>query len=179
MVPVTETTRLALVQFAPEDAAFILELLNEPGWLRFIGDRNVHSENDARAYIANGPARSYAEHGFGLWKVTLRESGEALGMCGLIQRPQLERVDVGFAFLERHWGRGYAREAVAATLALARGRYGLAGLAAITDPENHASQKVLTDSGFRYNRLLETKIGGQENLHYLLDFEPARKGSVR
>ena len=170
---VAETPRLRLEELGPADAAFILELVNEPAWIRWIGDRNVHSEDDARGYITNGPAKSYAEHGFGLWKVVLAESGEPLGMCGLIQRPQLDRVDLGFALLARHWGRGYAREAVAATLALARERHGLTGLAAITDPDNRASQRVLTDVGFRYDKLLPQAIGGQDNALYLLDFEAA------
>src|SRR5207248_2671899 len=141
MTTVGETARLRLDELAAGDAAFILELVNEPAWLRFIGDRNVHTLDDARGYIANGPLASYAAHGFGLWKVALAESGEAIGMCGILKRPQLERADLGFAFLARHWGRGYAREAVAAVLALARDRHHLPGLAAITDPDNRASQR--------------------------------------
>src|ERR1051326_2497227 len=115
-VIVHETARLKLRELGADDAAFILELVNEPGWLRFVGDRNVHSLDDARGYIARGPAASYEKHGFGLWAVELAASGEPLGMCGLVRRATLEDVDLGFAFLSRHWGQGYAREAAAAVV---------------------------------------------------------------
>src|ERR1051325_3688767 len=97
-VIVHETARLKLRELGADDAAFILELVNEPGWLRFVGDRNVHSLDDARGYIARGPAASYEKHGFGLWAVELAASGEPLGMCGLVRRATLEDVDLGFAF---------------------------------------------------------------------------------
>src|SRR5689334_15984596 len=100
--PVRETPRLRLRELTGDDAAFILELVNEPGWLRFIGDRNVHSLEDARGYIERVPRASYAKNGFGLWAVDLRETGERLGMCGLIRRESLPYADIGFAFLERH-----------------------------------------------------------------------------
>src|SRR5262249_39747755 len=117
---VHETARLRLRELGDDDAAFILELVNEPGWLRFIGDRNVHSLQDARGYIARGPVASYARFGYGLWAVDSRERGEPLGMCGLIRRDSLPEPDLGFAFLARHHGRGYAREAAAAAIELAR-----------------------------------------------------------
>jgi len=143
-----ETSRLRLRELGDADAAFILELVNEPGWLRFIGDRHVHSLEDAKGYIARGPAASYAKHGFGLWAVELLSSSERIGMCGLIRRDSLPHPDLGFAFLARHHGRGYAREAAAAVVELARTRYQLVRLLAITEPDNAASQAVLARVGF-------------------------------
>lgn len=171
---VRETARLRLRELTDDDAAFILELVNEPGWLRFIGDRNVHSLEDARGYIARGPVASYAKHGFGLWAVTLSEPAagapaERLGMCGLIRRDSLPYADLGFAFLARHRGHGYAREAAAATVALAHERFGLTRLLAITDPDNTASRAVLEHVGFAFEREFTWSENGQQQALYAKD----------
>ena len=166
---VRETARLRLRELTDDDAAFILELVNEPGWLRFIGDRNVHSLEDARGYIARGPVASYAKNGFGLWAVDLRETGGPLGMCGLIRRDSLPHADLGFAFLERHRGKGYAREAAAAAVALARERWGLRRLLAITDPDNAASRAVLEHVGFSFEREFTWSENGKQQALYAQD----------
>jgi len=161
---VRETSRLRLREFTEGDAAFILELVNEPAWLRFIGDRNVHSLEDARVYIARGPVASYARHGFGLWAVELRES--PIGMCGLIRRDSLPHADLGFAFLARHRGHGYAREAAAAAVAVAREAFALPRLLAITDPDNTASRAVLEHVGFTFEREFTWSENGQQQALY-------------
>jgi ribosomal-protein-alanine N-acetyltransferase len=144
-----ETPRLRLREFVPEDAAFILELVNEPDWLRFIGDRGIRDLDAARRYIADGPRAMQAKHGFSLWCVTAKQDGSPLGMCGLIKRDTLEHVDLGFAFLARHRGQGYAREAAAATLAHAA-KLRLGPIAAITVPANARSIHLLEQLGFRF-----------------------------
>ncbi len=146
---VLETPRLALREFTHGDDAFVLRLVNEPSWLRFIGDRGVRTLPDARRYLDDGPRRSYARNGFGLWCVALRPSGTPVGMCGLIRRDTLPDVDVGFAFLPEAWGQGYARESAAAVLAHARDVLGLSRILAITDPDNAASIRVLEAVGMR------------------------------
>jgi RimJ/RimL family protein N-acetyltransferase len=166
---VCRTERLTLRQLTPDDAAFILELVNEPAWLRFIGDRKVHTLDDARGYIAKGPVASYDRNGFGLWVVELSASGEAIGMCGLVRRQALEHVDLGFAFLSRHWGHGYAREAAAAVVERAREEFQLPRLVAITDLDNLQSQKVLTSAGFQYARLVHWSETGEDLALYELD----------
>lgn len=166
---VLETTRLRLREFTVGDAAFVMELVNEPAWLRFIGDRNVHSLEDARAYVTRVPVASYARNGFGLWAVELVATDEPLGMCGLVKRETLTDVDLGFAFLSRHWGKGYARESAAITVDLARRRFRLPRLVAITDVDNHASQKVLANVGFRYDRLIQDAEKGEELSLYVQD----------
>ena len=166
---VHQTPRLRLRELTEDDAAFILELVNEPGWLRFIGDRKVHSLEDARGYVARGPAASYAKHGFGLWAVDLRETGERLGICGLIRRDSLPHADRGFAFLARHHGHGYAREAAAAAVALAREPFGLARLLAITDPDNTASRAVLEHVGFAFEREFTWSENGKQQALYAKD----------
>ena len=150
---VIETPRLDLRQLVREDAPFILELVNEPSWLRFIGDRNVHSLQDAVGYIEKGPLESYAKNGFGLYLVVDRESGASAGLCGLIRRDVLPHVDIGFAFSPRFWGRGLAFEAASAVMAYGRDVLGLSPILAIVNPDNERSIALLEKLGMRFDRM--------------------------
>lgn len=154
MSPPLLTERLALRAFAPADAAFVLALVNSPGWRRYIGDRGLRTVADAEAYLAQGPIASYARHGFGLLHVSRREDGAPVGMCGLLKRDTLPDVELGFAFLGAHEGHGYASESGRAVLELARQRHGLRRLAAIVQPDNAASLRVLAKLGFAFEREL-------------------------
>jgi RimJ/RimL family protein N-acetyltransferase len=151
---VLETQRLGLRRLAADDAAFILELLNEPSFLRWIGDKGVRTCEDACRYLESGPLAMYAKHGFGLLAVESREGGAAMGMCGLLKRDALELPDLGFAFLPRCWSRGYAREAAQGVLAHGRASLGIRRVLAITDPDNQPSIRLLESIGFRFERLL-------------------------
>lgn len=148
MTTLTETGRLRLREFDFEDAAFVLALLNDPDFITHIADRGVRSAGDAERYLADGPMTSYARHGFGLWLVEERSSGQPAGMCGLIRREGLSDPDIGYAFLPAFRGQGYAREAARATCALARERFGIARLLAIVSPGNAPSIRLLEDLGF-------------------------------
>jgi RimJ/RimL family protein N-acetyltransferase len=162
-VKIIETDRLVLREFHPDDHAFILELLNEPGWIRYIGDRGLRTPEAARGYIVDVPMAMYARNGFGLWAVQHKDDTTLLGMCGLIRRDTLPDVDIGFAFLERHQGRGYAFEAAAAVLAHGRQVLGLARIVAITDPDNAASIQLLEKIGLTFERMV-TMPGSDEAL---------------
>lgn len=151
---ILETARLALRRLTPEDAPFILELLNDPLFLRFVGDKGIRTLEGARGYIINGPMASYAQHGFGLFHVSLRHEGTPIGMCGLLKREALEDVDVGFAYLPQFSGQGYATEAARATLDYGRGVLGLKRIVAITAPDNAGSQNVLRKIGLRHEKTL-------------------------
>ncbi len=151
---VLETQRLTLRELTAGDAPFILKLLNEAGFLEFIGDKGVRSLADARQYIAKGPVDSYRRHGFGLYLTSLRDSGTPIGICGLVKRDALPDVDVGFAFLTQFWSKGYASEAAAAVLAYGETILGLKRIVAITAPGNRGSMAVLEKIGLR----LEGKI---------------------
>jgi len=152
---VTATDRLILRRLNPDDAAFILELVNDPDWLRYIGDKDVHNLEDARGYIGNGPMAMYARVGFGLWRVELRDGGEPIGICGLIKRETLDDVDIGFAYLPRFRRRGYAREAARATIDHGANVLGLRRIVAITSPDNAASGRLLEAIGLKFERVLE------------------------
>lgn len=147
---VIETDRLRLRQLTPTDASFILELVNDPDWLRFIGDRNVRTLDDAREYILRGPVDMYARLGFGLYLVEMRDPVVSVGICGLIKRDSLESVDLGFAFLPQFRGRGYALEAAAATMEFGRQHLLLRQIVAITDPENRSSIRLLQRLGMSF-----------------------------
>jgi [ribosomal protein S5]-alanine N-acetyltransferase len=146
------TARLTLRDMTEADAAFVLELLNEEGFLANIGDRGVRTLDQARGYIRERVLASYQTHGFGMW---LAQAGEAVGMAGLVKRDGLDIPDLGYAILERHWGRGYAAEAAAGVLKHAHQGLGLARLAAITTPDNRPSQAVLRKIGFSYERNIQ------------------------
>ena len=159
-VIVTETERLTLRRLTPADAPFILELLNDPDWLRYIGDKGVRSLDDARNYIENGPMAMYARHGFGLFVTELKDGRTPIGMCGLLKRDTLDDVDIGFAFLPAYRARGFAYEAAAAALSWGRNECGLARIVAITSLDNHASGKLLERLGLRFERTIQ--FSGEE-----------------
>jgi RimJ/RimL family protein N-acetyltransferase len=153
-VIVLETERLLLRRLELSDAPFILELLNEPSFLRFIGDKGVRSLEDAREYLRTGPLASYERFGFGLFLTERREDGVAMGICGLLKRDSLEDVDVGFAFLPGYWGKGYAFESASAVLAYGRKVFGLGRIVAITSPDNTASIRVLEKLGLKFESMI-------------------------
>jgi RimJ/RimL family protein N-acetyltransferase len=150
------TQRLNLRVLDHGDADFILELLNEPGFLRYIGDKGVRSLEDARNYLDQGPMDSYRRHGFGLLAVCLPDR-TPLGICGLVKREGLEDPDIGFAFLERHWSKGYATESAAAVLDQARNVLKLGRIVAITSLDNAGSAAVLNKLGLHFERVIRLR----------------------
>ena len=151
---VLETSRLTLRRFTLDDAPFVHEMVNDPDWIRYIGDRGVHTLEDARVYIRDRTLAQYDRLGFGMYVVTLHGSDEALGTCGLIRRDGLDDVDLGFAFLARHRGRGYASEAAVAVLDQGVNGLGLKRIVAIVSPENHRSIRILERIGMRFERMI-------------------------
>jgi RimJ/RimL family protein N-acetyltransferase len=160
---VLETERLVLRPFTTDDAPFILTLLNEPSFLRYIGDKKVRTLEDARQYLLNGPITSYERNGFGLCLVELKDSQTAIGMCGLLKREELPDPDIGFAFLPDFWNKGFAFEAAAAVMNDARARLKLNRILAIVNPDNYASIKLLERLDMKFSGLRDegqTKLYG-------------------
>lgn len=149
---VMQTPRLILRLLTEDDAGFILDLLNQPSWLEFIGDRGVRNLDDARAYIKNGPLSMIEQHGFGLYLTELAIEKKPIGLCGLLKRDSLEDVDIGFAFHPDFWGQGYAREAAEACVNYACNKLGLKRLVAITLPTNLASISLLKGIGMEFEK---------------------------
>jgi RimJ/RimL family protein N-acetyltransferase len=146
---VLETERLRLGHFTLDDTKFFIELLNSPGWIEFIGDRNVKTEEQAIQYLQNGPMKSYHENGYGLSLVETKD-GLPVGMCGIIRRTNLEHPDIGFAFLKEFTGKGYAYEIASATLNYATDTLKLSKILAITVPYNTKSIKLLEKIGMKF-----------------------------
>lgn len=147
--------RLFIRPITLDDAPFILTLLNEPSFLRYIGDKQVRNLEDARQYILNGPIASYERHGFGLCLVELRDSHTPVGMCGILKREELPDPDIGFALLPDFCNKGLAFEAASAVLHDAHGRLKLERILAITSLDNEASINLLERLGFRFERVIE------------------------
>lgn len=168
---VIRTERLVLRWLTTEDAGFMHELQSDPDWIRYIGDRGVHTVEDAREYLLNGPMAMYAALGFGLFRVELREDGAPIGICGLIRRDSLDDVDLGFAFLPRFRARGYAHEAAAATLEYARRILQLPRVVAVVAPDNLASIGLLQKLGMRQER--EVQLSPEARPVYLFVPAPA------
>jgi [ribosomal protein S5]-alanine N-acetyltransferase len=152
---VLETERLILRRLTVGDSKFILELLNDPSWLRFIGDKGVRTLDDARDYILKNPVAMYERFGFGLYLTERKGEGVSIGICGLIKRDSLEDVDIGFAFLPKFRGKGYAYESASAVMDHGRRTFGLNRIVAITSPDNYDSAKLLEKLGFSFERTVE------------------------
>lgn len=151
---ILETKRLILQKVSLEDVGVILELLNEPSFIQNIGDRGIRTLDDARGYIADRLIASYEKYGFGMYLVIVKDTGASAGLCGLVQRDGLEDVDIGFAFLPRHWSKGYATEAALAVKEHAKDTIELKRLVAITDPNNQGSIRVLEKIGLEFEKVV-------------------------
>lgn len=169
---VIETERLILRRLSIDDAAFMLALLNDPSWLRFIGDKGVRTLDDAREYILNGPVDMYARLGFGLYLTELKDGAVPIGICGVLKRDSLPDVDLGFALLPRYWTNGYAYEAAAATMAYARNVLHLGRIVAITSPDNSSSSRLLEKLGFTFERMLKLSGDAAEIRLYASEVAP-------
>ena len=147
------TDRLILSRMTFDDCEFVIELLNEPSFLEYIGDRGVRNLQDAREYLKKGAIDSYETHGFGLFLVTHRDTHTLLGICGLVVREEFDHPDLGFAFLERHWSNGYAYESSLAILEFAEEKLGLPVVIAMADEDNESSLALLDKLGFSFDKM--------------------------
>lgn len=160
-MPIIETERLSLEEVEQKDAPFIFELLNAPSWIQNIGDRGIKTLKDAENYIEKSFSKSYQENGFGLYKMVLKTTDKPIGICGLVNRPTLPNVDIGFALLPKFERQGYAYEAAQATMDFAKSTLGLTTILGITIAENLGSRRLLEKIGLRY---IETKGTGDEKV---------------
>ena len=148
------TARLLLRPFEFADAPFILRLLNEPSFIENIGDKGVRTLSEAEDYLRNGPMASYQRHGHGLMAVVLPETGQPMGMCGLLKRDYLDHSDLGYAFLPEFWSQCFAREAAEGVLLHGQQRLGLTHTLALVTPTNQPSIRLLENVGFSFSKLI-------------------------
>ena len=166
---VAETSRLIISRLDESDYSFILELVNSPSWLKYIGNRNIKTKSAAKKYITDGPVKSYSEYDFGLYKLTLKESGKDIGVCGLIKREELDLPDLGYALLEGFHGYGYVTESAELMLHRARKNHKMDKLLAIVSKRNVKSIAVLEKLGFVYQHNRSSKID-EDNQIYMKTF---------
>lgn len=162
--PVLLTERLMMRHMNADlaDAQFLVRLLNDPSWLRFIGDRGVHSNEDAQHYVSQAVLPSYGRFGYGHYLVQSRSSGRPLGLCGLVKRDYLDDPDLGYALLPEYRGQGYAYEAASAMLMHAIQFLRIARILATTRTENRISHALLLKLGFRFERMIRHPEGDRD-----------------
>lgn len=166
---VIETDRLILRWLSTDDAEFILELMSDPSWLQFIGNKDVKTVEDARSNILDKHVEMYHRLGFGLYLTELKEKGIPIGICGLIKRDALEDVDLGFAFLPGYRGTGYASESASAAIEYGKNVLGLKRMVAITAQDNDASIKLLEKLGFRFEKMVELSKEAKELMLFAVE----------
>ena len=168
-MPVLETRRLALSRLSSDDCEFIVELLNEPTFIRHIGDKGVRTTDDAMVYLREGPLDNYKRHGYGIYRVCPKDGGAPTGMCGLVKREEFDAPDLGFAFLERFRGNGFAFEASEAVVDYAFSALRLKRIIAMANAENGPSRNLLGKLGFRYERMVRMQGDEFDVRQYAID----------
>lgn len=167
---ILQTERLVLREMLPQDAEFILELLNQPSYRRFIGDKGVRDLLGAENFIENVIRKSYRDNGYGHYLVRLKDHETPLGVCGFMNREMLDHPDIGFAFLTRNEGNGYAREAASGVLKYGREQLNIRRVVAITTRDNERSGRLLEKIGLKFDRLFDTPEGESLKL-FTVNFE--------
>lgn len=149
---IAETKRLLISKFTSFDAPFFLRLTNSPNCLKYIGDKNLKTVADAEIYLQDKTIKSYENFGFGFYKLILKENNKPIGTCGLAKREKLDNVDIGFAFLPEYERQGFGFEASVEIMRLAKSKFKLKKIVAITNPENHNSIKLLEKLGLVFEK---------------------------
>ena len=156
---VIETERLWLREWREGDADRFRYIAADPEVMRFIGEGHPWTDADLDFFIARETKR-FAEHGFCLWPLIYKDSGEMIGQCGLKQLGTSGMIEVGWWVAEKHWGQGLATEAGRAALEAGFGRFGLERIVAIANPGNRASVRIMEKLGMRHVRQLScTELG--------------------
>ena len=159
---ILETERLILREITESDAEFILDLLNQPSFIKYIGDRNLRTADQSRDFIESRFIDSYKKFGFGLWAVELKENQTPIGICGFVKRDSLPDADIGFAFLPEFEKKGFAFESAVASMKYGRDVLNLSRVLAITSQDNEASGRLLGKLGFKFERLSDVHGDGTE-----------------
>jgi RimJ/RimL family protein N-acetyltransferase len=175
-MPMLETDRLVIRPFEYDDCDFLVELFNDPAFIRNVEDKGVRTPAQAALFLARGPMASYSQYGHGLYLVALRDSGRPIGMCGLLRRNQVPDVDLGYALLPAFWGQGYALEAAAAVVDFGRRSLGLRRVSALVAPDNARSVALLVKLGFSFAQWLRAPDGSGTVAVYSLRIPTAAAG---
>jgi len=169
---ILKTARLNIREMHLGDAAFILQILNDPAFINNVGDKKIRTIEGAREYITDGPLKSYRKNGYGLFLTERIDKNNLtpVGMCGLINREVLEDTDIGFAFLPEYTGKGYGYESALAVLNFGKTKIGLKRIVAIVSPDNPGSIGLLKKLGFQYERKIRLPEDDSDIDYYGINF---------
>ncbi len=146
------TSRIVLDIATKKDAAFLHTLMNEPSYIKNIGDRNIKTVSDAENFIKEKFLKSYKDNGYGYYIVKIKESQKSIGICGLVNRKELNFIDIGYALLPHFWNNGFAFEATKALYDFALKNFNIKTIVAITDPNNKKSIALIKKLGLTYKK---------------------------
>lgn len=164
-----DTERLQLRSTNLDDADFTLRLLNSPKWIKYIGDRNVHSVEEAKQYILDRVIPQQERLGYASYTVIRKSDGVKIGSCGLYDREGLEGVDLGFAFLPEYEGQGYAFESASKIVDVSSAQFKIKKLQAITLEANRSSRRLLEKLGFSFKEKINLPDDPEELMLYKLE----------
>lgn len=163
-----ETKRLLLKPMVLEDAPFLIELLNTPKWIQFIGERNVKTIEEAEKYITERMLPQLEELGYGNYVVIRKSDNTKIGTCGLYNREGIDGLDIGFAFLPQYEKQGFAFEAANRIKQAGFNEFGISQISAITIKENIASQKLIEKLGLKFEKIINLPNDPEDLLFYSL-----------
>ena len=152
---ILKTERLIISELTSENAPFFFELVNDPAWIKYIGDKEINTISDAKDYLESKIIPSYELNGFGFYLVSLKKNNSPIGITGLVDRKGLDGIDVGFAFLESYRGQGFAYESTLTLLEFAKQTLGIDPIVAITDLENSKSIQLLERLGLKFKKIIQ------------------------
>ena len=161
-----QTKRLSVRPVSVEDAPFILELMNTPKWIKYIGDRNVRTVEEAEVYIQEKALTQLQKHGYTNNLIIRTDDNLKIGTCGLYHREGTDDPDIGFAFLPDYERMGYAFEAASQLMKVAKEEFGLTELSGYTLEENLSSRKLLEKLGFNFKGIGKLPYNDDELWHY-------------
>ena len=161
-----ETDRLILKPAEVQDADFFLELYNMPSFIQYIGDRNLRTKEDAENYITSRFIPQIEKVGFGNYVVILKEDHTKIGAVGIFEREGLDVLDIGFSFLEKYEGKGFAYESANKLKEVAATDFGVHKISAITTKDNFSSQKLIERLGLKFQKMVTIPEDVVELMYY-------------
>lgn len=161
-----ETERLIIRPMSPEDREFILDLYNRPKFIKYIGDRQLKTADDAENYIRTRFLPQFDKLGFGNYLIITKEGNHKIGGVGIFEREGLDIVDIGFSLLDEFEGKGYAYEAASKVKSVGMEDFGLQKISAITTKDNFSSQKLIEKLGLKFQKYVTIPEDPEELMYY-------------
>ena len=164
-----ETERLIIRPTSQSDSEFIFILLNTPKWLKYIGDRNIKTVENAKEYIKEKMIPQLERLGYSNYTLTTKQGNQKIGTCGLYDREGIEGIDIGFAFLPEYEKKGFAFESSNKLKEVAFSEFGIKTISAITIKDNISSQKLLEKLGLKLIGTTKIPNDDEELLLYKIE----------